>query len=156
MKERQRRIAIKGPIPYYVYVIQSEDVCASRTKRNHLLGYLEPLGCAAALHTGMKDEPASYIFLDLDPEPNEIVHEVVHCVWRIMELIGARHEEEIMAYFIGYISEKVMEVAYEPRAETVDNQPGEEETKAQQRHKGKQQRKGSILPVVLPDVPSTA
>lgn len=106
-RESRKTISLGGAIPYVVYVILSEDVNSSRSGRSHFLGEWQELPNTGAVHTGMADAGRSYIILPYDTKLDYIAHESFHCVWRIMEYIGAGQNEEIMAYFLGYIVEQI-------------------------------------------------
>jgi accessory gene regulator protein AgrB len=47
-----------------------------------------------------------------DPSVKTIAHEVFHVVWRIMAHIGATHENEVMAYHVGYLVHAITENLY--------------------------------------------
>lgn len=124
-KESKKILSLGGPIPYSVYVILTEDVNRSRSGRSHFLGEWQELPNTGAVHTGMANEGRSYIILPYDTKLDYIAHESFHCVWRIMEYIGACHNEEIMAYYLGYIVEQialfVKKEMDEPRPAPINN-----------------------------------
>lgn len=51
--------------------------------------------------------PWCEIILPFDPDINTVVHEVFHCIWQMMEYIGAQHENEIMAHLNGHAVELI-------------------------------------------------
>lgn len=51
----------------------------------------------------------SHIILPHDAEIGVIVHEVYHFVWWLMEVIGALHDNEIIAYHMGYTVQRICE-----------------------------------------------
>jgi hypothetical protein len=63
-------------------------------------------------HCSHPGEGLSWILLRHDPKISTIVHETFHVVWRIMEHIGAKFENEVMAYHLGYIVEKITDNLY--------------------------------------------
>ena len=66
----------------------------------------------AAGHLSYEDESHSFVFLPLQPTMEEISHEVLHALWKIMRWIGAEFEEEVMAYHQGYLSGEIFTMAY--------------------------------------------
>lgn len=97
-----------GSIPYEIYVILTDDVNNSRSGRSHFLGAWEPSEDTIGVHSGMKDCARSYIFLGYAPDISSVVHEAYHAVWRMMEYIGAQHENEIIAYSLGHITRGIV------------------------------------------------
>lgn len=53
------------------------------------------------------DASRSHIILPYGVGICTIVHEVSHFVWKLMAFIGADHENEIMAYHMGYTVERI-------------------------------------------------
>lgn len=51
----------------------------------------------------------SHIILPYGAEIGTIVHEVYHFCWRLMETIDALHENEIIAYHMGYTVQRICE-----------------------------------------------
>lgn len=105
-QERQKRIVIKV-FNYQIYVVLSSDPNAARAKRNRILGEWTHDDNMAALHCGDSD-PTSYVFLPFEADIGLVVHESCHVFWRIMEFIGAKHEDEVMAYTIAYITRETV------------------------------------------------
>lgn len=105
-QERQKRIVIQV-FNYQIYVILSSDPNAARAKRNRILGEWTHDDNMAALHCGDSD-PTSYVFLPFEADIGLVVHESCHCFWRIMEFIGAKFEDEVMAYSISHITRETV------------------------------------------------
>ena len=106
--ERFRTVPIL-PLNYLVRVILTNNVTISRVGRSHILGDWYADGSTAAIHCGVPDASISYIFLPFKADVGYVAHEVSHCLWRLMNFIGAEHENEIMAYHQGYLVRKIWE-----------------------------------------------
>jgi len=104
--EYTKTISLGGPIPYSVKVIITDDVNNSRSGRSHFLGPWEELPTTGAVHSGTH-EGESYIFLPYEFRIDYIVHESFHAVSRIFEYIGASMEEELVAYFMGFLVKEI-------------------------------------------------
>jgi hypothetical protein len=90
---------------YVVHVIFTTDLQRSRDKYNALLGHSYDATGAGAFHT-YKDERDynSYLFFKWDADVEQITHESWHVIRRMMEFLGAKHENEVMAYHIGHLA----------------------------------------------------
>ena len=86
--------------PIDLIIVVSNDVKQSRSNRNKLLGVI-PHDHYSAFH--YQCGTTSYIFLKYDATPGIIAHEAFHCVWSIFEVIGAEHNNEVMAYTLWFI-----------------------------------------------------
>lgn len=119
--QRKTRITIKL-FNYVVHVVLSSDPNTARAK-TRVLGDWEQDDNLAALHCGTTD-PVSYVFLPFQADIGLVVHESSHCFWRIMEFIGAKHEDEVMAYTIAHITRetcKFIAKTGDPTKITTDN-----------------------------------
>lgn len=101
--ERMKRVDIK-PFGYRLYVIHTNDIFASAVKR----GIIDMPENAYACHCGINGIPVSLMFLPHDAGVRTIAHEVSHCTWHIFSVIGALHENEVMAYMNGYLTAEVL------------------------------------------------
>lgn len=106
MIEKTKTITIL-PFYYRLYLVLTSDVTESRILREDILGPYPNRIPAAALHDALMSEPASWIFLPFEADISDVVHEVSHCIWQIMDYIGAKHEDEIMAYYMGWLTHQV-------------------------------------------------
>lgn len=61
----------------------------------------------AAFHTAAIDAPVSFIVLPENVNESTLAHECSHCVWAIMDMIGAKLEDEIFAYTLSHLIEKI-------------------------------------------------
>lgn len=94
---------------YEIVVILCSDVNKSRTKREKQFGTVG-LGNAVGL-TETFESGTSVIFLPHKPPPEDVAHECYHAVCNIMAHIGAKLEEEVVAYTLGYLVRKVTDFA---------------------------------------------
>lgn len=85
----------------------TEDVCKA-AKRLYPALPAEDVKDAEAIHVHCNDN-RSHVILPFDCNLNQIVHEAYHFCWRLMHHIGADHENEIMAYHMGYTVDKIVE-----------------------------------------------
>lgn len=92
--------------PYRLIIVVSNDVIESRAKRDYMFGPSRLVN-AAAIHTS-DGGGESYIFIRHDAVPGIVAHEANHCAWALMETIGAKHEEEVMAYVLYYVVQAVI------------------------------------------------
>lgn len=105
----EREKIIEFPVfNYTVHLVITWDVTQSRMNRSDALGPLEP-GLCSALHSYKEDESVSYLFLPVNAKPGVVVHEAWHCIWRIWDWIGADFENEVVAYHIEYLVDKIHE-----------------------------------------------
>lgn len=108
MKEKERLVRFT-PYPFYVVVVITNDIVASRKKRNKILGRVfeeespESLG---GLFSKSSDLDYSFIFLNPNCSTNSLCHECYHATCWLFECLSAEHEEELFAYHLGYICEK--------------------------------------------------
>jgi hypothetical protein len=103
-----KKIITLGPFPYEIYVILTEDINNSRSGRSHFLGDWDSTEDTIGIHSGMEEAARSYIFLGYEPDISSVVHEAYHAVWRVMEYLGAHHENEVMAYILGHIVREIV------------------------------------------------
>lgn len=107
MKERKTKIVFPVFGDYTIHVVVSDDVCESRKKRDGYFGESFE-GTARALHSYSLTRPAeSWLFLHGLAKPGSIAHESWHAVYRMMDWAGARIENEIVAYHLDYLVDKV-------------------------------------------------
>jgi len=103
LKEYSKKITLDA-FDYDVYVILTTDVRKSLKKRN-----VEDIENTGAYHVQIKNKPISYIILPF-PETNVgyVVHELWHCIWAIHDYIGAKFENEIVAYLLSYLTRETV------------------------------------------------
>lgn len=110
MKEQEFTIDI--PVfNYRVIVVITNSISASRDARDELLGetshklnkYVD------GLHSYNEEEPDSYIFITPRTTNGVIAHEVFHVIWRVFEWVGAKLDNETIAYHLSYIVDEIDE-----------------------------------------------
>jgi hypothetical protein len=108
LKESVKKVSF--PIYYYtIFIVKTNDIVGSRIKRDNVLGSFKVKRedkYVGGMHSSKDGEPNSYLFINA-PDANGIVHECYHAVSRMFCYIGAEFEEEVFAYTLGYLVEKV-------------------------------------------------
>lgn len=103
LKERIKRLDI-DPFNYTAYIVITNSVQQSAAKRGAPVG--EVVG---AFHmTPDNGALTSQIVLPVDADPSVVAHEAFHCVWHIMQSIGAQMENEVMAYTLTYLITEIL------------------------------------------------
>lgn len=95
---------------YNVYIVQTDNLQESRTLRAEVIGALDShLGpYVDGLHCTNNIEPDSWVFFTPDSTIGTIAHECFHAVWRMFKWMGAKPNNEIMAYHLGYLVDRAM------------------------------------------------
>lgn len=106
MKEIEKKFIIQ-PYNFTCFVIITDNILESRKKRNKILSESELLEEPKGLHCDA-GTLNSYVFIKYNSLSDTISHEAYHVVCKLMRDIGAKHEEEIIAYTIGYIVRKIV------------------------------------------------
>lgn len=101
LKETVRTVIIQ-PYGYRLRIVVTTDLQQTIEKRH--LNVPPNIG---AFHAYSPDSMCSTIFLPKEVGPGTVAHEAYHCVWNIMENIGATHENEVIAYTLGFVVEHV-------------------------------------------------
>lgn len=95
------------PFRYTCYIVITNNILESRKNKKYKLpecSYIEePLGLHADAGTLY-----SYIFIKPTSTNNIIVHETYHCIRKLLRDIGSKQEEEVVAYLLAYLFEKVL------------------------------------------------
>lgn len=102
LKEKKTILKFVYANDFTVNVILTNDIPLSRSKCKILGDYI-PRGerSPGALFAACDND--AYIFLPLRYDIEYVTHESFHCVWHLMDYIGAEHENEIMAYHLSYL-----------------------------------------------------
>ena len=90
---------------YKIYVIFTDSLTASADNLVKQGKLKSPHGIddtTDGFHVRMSNQSYSFIVLKHESSANHIVHEVYHSISTMMDWINAKHEEEIMSYFLGY------------------------------------------------------
>lgn len=108
LKERVTKIVFPVFSGYEVYVCISDDIVASRQKRDGYFGEKFTGGDALGLHSyPLGSTGISWLFFPIIVRPGTVAHESWHCIFRMMSWVGADIENEVVAYHLGYLVEKV-------------------------------------------------
>jgi hypothetical protein len=102
------------PFSYAVTVVHTSDVSRSAANRASIFGnQVHSLGdnCEAFTWT-RKGCNAVYVMLPHQPGVNALTHEVFHAVTFVLRDSGIEFEEEVWAYFLGDLTEKVAKFCY--------------------------------------------
>lgn len=108
---------------YRVVVILTDDISASRESRKTELGPVgEPISkYVDGMHSYDDYSPDSYIFISPEGRLGTIAHECYHVVDRMFRWIGAKHENELTAYHLGYLTDEIIEFIKEKPLKLVTN-----------------------------------
>lgn len=114
-----REITKKIPVkvfPYMLHVVITTDVLEAIQLREDMFGEIKTPKGMAAFHLSAPGN--SFIFLRHDASEAVIAHEAFHFVWSLCEHIGAKHEEEIMAYLLWFAIEQIVQFISEKWLDT--------------------------------------
>lgn len=105
--ERKKSLII-WPYGYYVDVVFTDDVAASRSKRSADIG-VPFTSSAAALTAWNRSKFKSWLFYSFNASPGAIAHEALHCIERMWENIGVevKVDEEIQAYTLHWLVDRI-------------------------------------------------
>jgi hypothetical protein len=97
---------------YTVYVCYTDNIPEDREGISHIVGAVEePLTTYCdGLHSYHKRKPDCCIFFTPESSIGTITHECYHAIRRMWKWIGAKPEEEITAYHLGYLVDKVLKI----------------------------------------------
>lgn len=99
-----------GGFDYQVQIILSNDPQKSVDNRKDIVGDID-WSYYCALHYRL--DSTSYLFFDLEPTPGLAAHEAHHAVWAMFKRCRAKFENEVMAYHLEFIVDKIMELAFD-------------------------------------------
>lgn len=106
-KEKIQHLVFHNYAGYSVYIVVTNDVMLSRSKRSNILGPTSRDGTAYAMHSYAGRD--SFLFLPPKCPPGVAAHECWHCVHRIMQYLGATIEDEVIAYNLEYLVDKTLD-----------------------------------------------
>jgi hypothetical protein len=100
---------VKFPVfnKYPITIIKTTSIKKSVNKRSKILG--ETID-DDSLYNGLTIEPEDnsvFIFITHKATLNTIVHESYHAIKSMMRYIGADEDEEVVAYHLGYLVQKI-------------------------------------------------
>lgn len=107
--ERSKWIRI-DPFEYGLLVVLTNDIEGSIQKHRKKFPEFASISSenAAAIHIYHPEESFSMIILEFEPMIHHVIHEAFHLVWRVFEWSGAHHENEIMAYMLGFVTNQIL------------------------------------------------
>lgn len=94
--------------PYTVHFIYTDDISKSRKERDCILGTENESYNCDGLHSYPKDFSSSWIFFTEMSSIGTISHECFHAVWNMFRYLGAKHNNEMMAYHLGYLVDNAL------------------------------------------------
>jgi len=93
---------------YKIIAVISENVIVSRNKRHRIIGSKTCKNQAVvALHSPVPSRPVAFIFLRPKASPGTVAHESWHAVRYMLRWACADLEEEVVAYYLGYLVNKI-------------------------------------------------
>jgi hypothetical protein len=101
---RNRRTKITFPIfnDYQVTVIESNNLVRTGLRLNSDLS-----GAHAGFISSIKDPRLGWIVLGPNADEGTVAHEASHAIRAMLAYVGARNEDEVFAYHIGFLVERI-------------------------------------------------
>ncbi len=95
---------------YRIIICYTADINKSRDTLKTKLGRMKnELGKNVdGLHSYHKDDPDGFIFFTRYSSIGTITHEISHALWQMFKYYGAKLENEIFAYHLGYTVDEVL------------------------------------------------
>ncbi len=109
MQEQERMVDF--PVfNYKILLVYTDDIVASRKSRCDLVGAMdsEINSFVDGLHSYNEIEPNGIVFFTAKTSLGTISHECFHAVYRMFKWIGAKIENEITAYHLGYLVDEAI------------------------------------------------
>ncbi len=96
---------------YQIDVVYTDNISESRQARNYLIGApdSELSKLVDGLHSYNELTPRGVIFFTKETTIGVIAHEIFHAIWRMFKYIGAKNENEVFAYHLSWILDRVLE-----------------------------------------------
>lgn len=108
MYERRKTITFPAFLDYRVVIILTTDKKKTYEKFMKMSDVLPNDYNFTALHIFIGEEKTSYlIFTPKDSDPGTVAHECWHCLKQICSWLGAKVENELIAYHLGYLVNEV-------------------------------------------------
>lgn len=106
---KEHHYSIDFPVfGYRVFIIYTSSVKESREKISHKVGVYDSSIDADGLHSFNPKVPDSFIFFSPKSTIGTIAHEVSHAIWQMFNYYGMDFENEILAYHLGYMVDKIL------------------------------------------------
>lgn len=96
---------------YWMHIIYTDDIQTSREKHADQIGAMDEILMSSidGMHSNNKIKPDGWIFFTPESSTGTIAHEVFHSLWAMFKFYGAKLENEIVAYHLGYMLDKIMD-----------------------------------------------
>lgn len=96
---------------YRLFVIYTDDLIKTRLSLSHKVGAPKTIisSTVDGLHSYNNEESDAFILFTPDSSVGTIAHEVSHAIWRMFRFYGAKFENELFAYHLGYTLDKILE-----------------------------------------------
>ena len=95
---------------YTLWVCYTNDIVEARKGQNNCLGPCKEDKNIDGLHSYNKHTPGqSAIFFTPDSSIGVIAHEIFHALWAMFKYIGAKLENEVVAYHLSFTLDTVLE-----------------------------------------------
>jgi hypothetical protein len=99
------------PFGFQLNLVLTDDIAESHNKRKKAIGpYGETINISA-LFVGHNVRPLAYVFLPVNPCISLVVHEIYHAIVHMLDFVGAKHDEEVVAYYLSFLVVGVCEFA---------------------------------------------
>lgn len=108
----EQEYKIDFPIFGYEFIcVYTDSIQISRDKRNVVLGALEDKLSedVDGLHSNNKSISSSFVFFTPFTSVGVIAHEIYHAIRTMLDWIGAKEEEEVVAYHLSYSLDEILE-----------------------------------------------
>ena len=109
MKEVTKMIPFP-PYDYRIYVTFAGDLTAAAdklAKKGKLSKDHEVDDTTAGFCVNVPNQGESYVVLKFNANINQVSHESYHALCGLFRWIGAKHEEELFAYHLGYLIDMI-------------------------------------------------
>ncbi len=107
----EAKIVIDFPVfNYDMTIVYTDDIVRSREELDHVIGAADRkfIDDCDGLHSFHEDKSTGFIFFTPDTSIGVIAHECYHAISRMLRWIGAKKEEEVVAYHLSYLLDKVL------------------------------------------------
>jgi hypothetical protein len=111
MSQRSKTVVFDSWSDYRVVIVIAKDLDAAIAKRMGEDEVPDDLDAYRAISYHESNVAKSTIFLRPKPSVADIVHESWHVIFRMMDYLGARIEDEVVAYQLDYLCQQVFDFA---------------------------------------------
>ena len=113
IRKRDKVATVYFPVfsNYEVKIVFTHDFKKAMKRFEHTQD-VDPIEHATGMTVNVEDgEQISYIFILYGQDVDIMVHEAYHVVRNIMETFQAEQTNEVMAYHLAYLTQKIVELA---------------------------------------------